>query len=79
MKIQEETTYLGISCLTLRPNTERPTTIEQGTNRLCEPENLQENVDKVLSEPPQVTKVLGLWDGKTAERVVNSIKLFFEK
>jgi UDP-N-acetylglucosamine 2-epimerase (non-hydrolysing) len=42
--IQEETTYLGIPCLTLRPNTERPITITQGTNRLCTIENIEDIV-----------------------------------
>jgi UDP-N-acetylglucosamine 2-epimerase (non-hydrolysing) len=39
--IQEETTYLGIPCLTMRPNTERPVTVDLGTNQLCTMENLQ--------------------------------------
>jgi len=42
--IQEETTYLGIPCLTLRPNTGRPITIAQGTNRLCSTENVGDNI-----------------------------------
>ena len=75
--IQEETTYLGIPCLTLRPNTERPITIDQGTNRLCNLENLEINLNAVLKKNmPEVPKI-ELWDGHTAERVVKSIKSYF--
>ncbi len=47
--IQEETTYLGIPCLTMRPNTERPVTITQGTNQLCKLEDLEENIRDILN------------------------------
>ena len=53
--IQEETTYLGIPCLTMRPNTERPTTINNGTNKLCNIENLEQHVDQSLSFSTQKT------------------------
>lgn len=72
--IQEETTYLGIPCLTLRPNTERPITIEQGTNQLCTLENVEACVSAVLSGSDRGQRVPELWDGRTAERVVESIK-----
>jgi UDP-N-acetylglucosamine 2-epimerase (non-hydrolysing) len=75
--IQEETTYLGIPCITLRPNTERPVTIELGTNRLCELDNLEQTVEGVLAEALRQECHIPLWDGKTASRVVNSIKDFF--
>lgn len=71
--IQEETTYLGIPCLTLRPNTERPITIKEGTNKLCTVENLEDQVDNVLSGRATKHIVPELWDGQTAGRVVNSI------
>jgi UDP-N-acetylglucosamine 2-epimerase (non-hydrolysing) len=76
--IQEETTYLGIPCLTLRPNTERPITIKQGTNKLCKPENIEENVDAVLNGKQKTCKVPELWDGHTAGRIVESIEHFFD-
>jgi UDP-N-acetylglucosamine 2-epimerase (non-hydrolysing) len=75
--IQEETTYLGIPCITLRPNTERPITLTRGTNRLCELDNLEAAVDSVLSEKKRKSIKIDLWDGKTAGRVVDSIKEFF--
>ena len=48
--IQEETTILGVPCLTVRPNTERPITITHGTNRLVEPETVVANVDAILAD-----------------------------
>jgi len=72
--IQEETTYLGIPCLTLRPNTERPVTITQGTNRLCTTDNLETCFKAVLTQKYPKGKAPDLWDGNTAQRVVESLK-----
>ncbi len=72
--IQEETTYLGIPCLTMRPNTERPITITQGTNRLCKMEELEKNADMILTEKIRKPNKIDLWDGKTASRVVEAVK-----
>jgi UDP-N-acetylglucosamine 2-epimerase (non-hydrolysing) len=75
--IQEETTYLGIPCVTLRPNTERPITVSHGTNRLSTLDDLEETVDGMLTEKMRPECNIPLWDGKTAGRVVNSIRDFF--
>ncbi len=72
--VQEETTYLRIPCLTLRPNTERPVTVTQGTNALCTPENLEEKVNAVLDGTFKIGKVPEFWDGRTAARVAMDIK-----
>lgn len=70
--IQEETTYLGIPCLTLRSNTERPITVSEGTNTL-----VGNNRNKILRESLRILKgkyKIGkkpkLWDGRTAQRIV---------
>jgi UDP-N-acetylglucosamine 2-epimerase (non-hydrolysing) len=73
--VQEETSYLGIPCLTLRPNTERPITISHGTNRLCTTLDVEELVLLALTTP-KVIKKIPLWDGCTAPRVVASIRDF---
>ncbi|MEM3422045.1 MAG: UDP-N-acetyl glucosamine 2-epimerase [Candidatus Hadarchaeum sp.] len=76
--IQEETTYLGIPCLTLRPNTERPITLTQGTNKLCTIGSLQNDVDLILNSKFKTQdsklKSIEYWDGHTAERIVEHIK-----
>jgi len=74
--IQEETTYLGIPCLTLRSNTERPITLTRGTNQLCEIEELVSKVNSVLSMPEKTVPKIELWDGRTATRVVQSIEKY---
>jgi len=74
--IQEETTYLGIPCLTLRPNTERPITITQGTNKLCTLIDLESNVDRILNRSHKRPAKIEHWDGKTAQRIVEQLKRF---
>ncbi|GBC63745.1 UDP-N-acetylglucosamine 2-epimerase [Desulfonema ishimotonii] len=72
--IQEETTHPGIPCLTLRPNTERPVTIEQGSNKLCRPDELESEVKNLFKDNIKQYRQIELWDGKTADRVVDSVK-----
>jgi UDP-N-acetylglucosamine 2-epimerase (non-hydrolysing) len=72
--VQEETTYLGIPCLTLRDNTERPVTITLGTNRLVKPAGVDEAVAQVLSGPARRDCTVPLWDGRAAGRVVASLR-----
>ena len=76
--IQEETTVLGVPCMTLRKNTERPVTITQGTNRLVEltKEGIvraYRQVAEELKKGCRPAKVPQLWDGKAAERIVKVI------
>lgn len=72
--VQEETTYLGVTCLTVRPNTERPITIEEGTNRLVQPgkETLLEAWNEVEADPPE-KRCPELWDGKAAQRIATCL------
>jgi UDP-N-acetylglucosamine 2-epimerase (non-hydrolysing) len=71
--IQEETSYLGIPCLTLRDNTERPITLTAGTNRLIKARELKAAVASAL-ERNRARPVIELWDGKTAARVAESLR-----
>jgi len=72
--LQEETTYLGIPCLTVRPNTERPVTVSQGTNRLVKPAELLDNIRKALDGGWPTGRRPPLWDGHAAERCVASLR-----
>lgn len=69
--IQEETTYLGIPCLTVRENTERPVTVTVGTNLLIgrDMDRLQSEVENILSGNGKAGSIPELWDGKAGERV----------
>ncbi|MCA1785650.1 MAG: UDP-N-acetylglucosamine 2-epimerase (non-hydrolyzing), partial [Desulfobacteraceae bacterium] len=71
--VQEETTYLGIPCLTLRPNTERPVTVTLGTNKLCTPATIFDMVTNTLDGKIPEGRIPDLWDGRTARRVADLI------
>jgi UDP-N-acetylglucosamine 2-epimerase (non-hydrolysing) len=72
--VQEETTILGVPCLTLRPNTERPITITQGTNQLVTRESLPDRMAAVLTVGrPDSWPVPPLWDGKAGPRIAEVI------
>lgn len=74
--LQEETTALGIPCLTLRDNTERPITVEQGTNRIVgrEPANIIAAAFDVLNnEQTQTARAPELWDGRAADRIIDAL------
>lgn len=72
--LQEETTYLGIPCLTLRENTERPITVTMGTNKLVDAHSLAGNLQAVLQGKWHAGKRPPLWDGATAARAVECLK-----
>jgi UDP-N-acetylglucosamine 2-epimerase (non-hydrolysing) len=71
--VQEETTYLGIPCLTLRENTERPITVSIGTNRLVKPGELAAMTDDLLAGRWPAGQIPDLWDGRAASRCVESL------
>jgi len=76
--VQEETTFLGVPCLTYRDTTERPVTVSMGTNRVVgrDPQHLLLNALEVLQEAPQGPAIARppLWDGRTASRIVQILK-----
>ncbi len=72
--VQEETSYLGIPCLTLRTTTERPITLTQGTNRLVDAAALAEAAWVAVKRSPAQRRAIELWDGHTAGRVATSLQ-----
>jgi UDP-N-acetylglucosamine 2-epimerase (non-hydrolysing) len=72
--VQEETTYLGIPCLTLRRNTERPITVHQGTNQLVCAETLAPSLGEALRAPRGARRCPQYWDGHTAARCVADLR-----
>jgi UDP-N-acetylglucosamine 2-epimerase (non-hydrolysing) len=84
--VQEETTYLGVPCLTYRDNTERPVTISMGTNRVvgCDPQHLLLNALEVLESAPHrpgrsAPRRPPRWDGRTAPRIVGILKEVWQR
>jgi UDP-N-acetylglucosamine 2-epimerase (non-hydrolysing) len=73
--ITEETTVMGIPCMTLRDSTERPETVTIGTNEMVgtNPENIIPFLRKMTSGKWKKGSIPQLWDGKTSERIVNII------
>ncbi|MEX2456285.1 MAG: UDP-N-acetylglucosamine 2-epimerase (non-hydrolyzing), partial [Balneolaceae bacterium] len=73
--ITEETTVMGIPCMTLRDNTERPETITEGTNELLgtDPKAIKPAMDKLFAGKWKTGKIPALWDGKTAGRIVERL------
>ena len=69
--LQEETTWLGVPCVTVRPNTERPITCTAGTNRLAAPRRaaIQQAAAAARAERPAAAPIIERWDGCTGERI----------
>jgi UDP-N-acetylglucosamine 2-epimerase (non-hydrolysing) len=78
--ITEETTVMGIPCMTLRDNTERPETIYIGTNELLgtNPKAIKPALDKLFNGNWKKGSIPELWDGKASERIVNHLLNIFE-
>ena len=76
--IQEETTYLGVPCLTLRNNTERPVTVSMGTNVLVgqDRKKLSFELSKILEGKGKTGSIPPLWDGQTGERIAEIVCRF---
>ena len=77
--IQEETTALGIPCLTLRENTERPITVEQGTNTIVgtDPGRIRKEFDAVLKTGGKAGSIPEFWDGQASQRIVSILSSRF--
>jgi UDP-N-acetylglucosamine 2-epimerase (non-hydrolysing) len=71
--LQEETTYLKIPCLTVRPNTERPVTISEGTNKLTSINELSTDIENILNGFSRQSRIPELWDGKAGHRIINEL------
>jgi UDP-N-acetylglucosamine 2-epimerase (non-hydrolysing) len=77
--IQEESAFLGVPCLTVRENTERPVTVELGTNILVghDMQRLEAEVARIVTGHPKVGSVPPLWDGKASERIADVIEAWW--
>jgi UDP-N-acetylglucosamine 2-epimerase (non-hydrolysing) len=74
--VQEETTYLGIPCLTLRENTERPVTVEMGNNQIVglDHRRIFASLCRIMENTWPTTSIPPLWDGRAAERIVEILQ-----
>ena len=79
--IQEETTALGIPCVTLRENTERPITVEEGTNTVAgqDPARILAVVDEILRSGGKAGRTPYLWDGRASQRIVAALREWLDR
>jgi UDP-N-acetylglucosamine 2-epimerase (non-hydrolysing) len=77
--MQEETSWLGVPCITLRSNTERPVTVEEGTSFLVgnKPEAIEAAFHRILMGGGKAPKPIPLWDGRAAGRIVDCLERRF--
>jgi len=71
--IQEETTFLNIPCLTVRPNTERPVTVWEGSNKLIKINEIETEVRSIIDGNGKHGTIPKFWDGHSAERIIHLI------
>jgi UDP-N-acetylglucosamine 2-epimerase (non-hydrolysing) len=76
--IQEETTVLGVPCITLRENTERPATVTHGSNHVVgvDPDRILSAARSVMKQPAGKYAVPPFWDGKAASRIVTILRKY---
>jgi UDP-N-acetylglucosamine 2-epimerase (non-hydrolysing) len=72
--IQEETTVLGVPCLTIRENTERPVTLDEGTNTLVGASAIIREAEHIIKTGGKQGRCPELWDGRAAERIVRFLE-----
>jgi UDP-N-acetylglucosamine 2-epimerase (non-hydrolysing) len=79
--IQEETTALGVPCITLRESTERPITVAQGTNTIVgrSPARILDAVDDILRTGGKAGRVPELWDGRASQRIVAVLREWLDR
>ena len=79
--LQEETTALGIPCVTLRENTERPITVDEGTNVIVgtDPDKIRHESNAILEGKGKAGRVPELWDGKASERIIDAILTLLDR
>ncbi|NNE09888.1 MAG: UDP-N-acetylglucosamine 2-epimerase (non-hydrolyzing) [Gemmatimonadetes bacterium] len=79
--IQEESTALGIPCITLRENTERPITVSEGTNEVCglDRKKIATVLADILQGRGKSGRIPKLWDGKAAERIADTLAVYFDE
>ena len=80
-RIQEETTYLGVQCITFRENTERPVTVDLGTNQLVgtDPRELLKTFNKIINGENKKGTIPPKWDGNAGTRIVKIINEYLAK
>ena len=79
--IQEETTALGVPCLTMRENTERPITVEQGTNTVVgrNRDRIRGCVEEILAGGGKRGRVPELWDGRASQRIAAVLREWLDR